>query len=287
MEHKNKIAQDSLRRGVALGNPRRILRNFHQQRFLLEQMIRRDVTQRYRGSFLGILWSVITPLLMLVIYTFVFSVVFQARWRPDQHNLPMGEFALTLLAGLIPFNYFSEVLNRSTAIVVNHSNYVKKVVFPLEILTVMISGTALINSLINLGIFILGSLIFLGKVPVTIFLLPLVYLPLALLCLGIGWFLASIGVYIRDVGLVVTVITQVLFFITPIFYPISSVPEALRPLVMLNPLTAIVENFRLVALWGEMPAWNSLLVWSIIGFVLVEIGYIWFIGTKKGFADVI
>jgi lipopolysaccharide transport system permease protein len=287
MENKTKLTEYSFRRITELGNPRRILRNLYKQRFLLEQMTRRDVTQRYRGSFLGILWSIITPLLMLVIYTFVFSVVFQARWLPDQENLPMGEFALTLLAGLIPFNYFSEVLNRSTSIVVNHANYVKKVVFPLEILTVMISGTALINSLINLGIFILGSLIFLRSVPATILLLPLVYLPLILLCLGIGWFLAALGVYIRDVGLVVTVVTQVLFFVTPIFYPIGSVPERLQPLIMLNPLTAIVENFRRLSLWGVMPDWNSLIIWGIIGLVVAESGYIWFMGTKKGFADVI
>lgn len=272
---------------IDLGNPFHILQNIWHHRYLIEQMIRRDLSQRYKGSFLGIIWSIINPLIMLLIYTFVFSVVFKSRWRPDVENVPMGEFALTLFAGLIPFNLFSEVVNRSPGIVVGYPNYVKKVVFPLEILSIVIAGTAFINSLISLGVLLVASLVLLGTIPTTIFFLPLLYIPLILLSTGLSWFLSSWGVYIRDVGQIVSVVTQVLFFMTPIFYSLDSVPEQFQAVLQINPLSMIVTSFRQVLLWAEMFPLKEWAIWTGIGTLIAIFGYIWFMGTKKGFADVL
>lgn len=277
-----------LKRFWEIGNPVSITRDLWGHRYLIEQMIRRELSQRYKGSFLGLIWSIINPLFMLLIYTFVFSVVFKARWRPTAvEDVPMGEFALTLFAGLIPYYLFSETVNRSPALVLNYPNYVKKVVFPLEILPVVAVGTALVNSLINLGILAAGSLVMLGRIPLTLIFVPLMYLTLILLSLGLSWFLASAGVYIRDIGQVVIIVTQVLFFITPIFYPVESVPESLRFIALINPLTIIVDNFRRLLLWGDFFALKPWVIWTALSFVFAILGYTWFTVTKKGFADVI
>jgi lipopolysaccharide transport system permease protein len=271
---------------VRVGNPVQISRNLWSHRYLIQQMVRRDLTQRYRGSYLGLFWTVINPILMLTIYTFVFSVVFNARWRPGAET-PRGEFALTMYAGLIAFNLFSEVINRAPTIVAQNPNYVKKVVFPLEVLVVVITITSLVTSMINLGILLVGSLIILRSIPPTIVFLPLVYLSLVMLTAGLAWFLASLGVYIRDIGQVIGVIVTVLFFITPIFYSAEAVPPAFQFVMRLNPLAMIVENFRRLLIWGEMITWGSWAIWTGIFFMLVLGGYTWFIATKKGFADVL
>ncbi|NLG96475.1 MAG: ABC transporter permease [Chloroflexi bacterium] len=257
-----------------------------QHRFLLQQMIRRDIGQRYRGSYMGMLWSLINPLIMLLIYTFVFSVVFNARWRPTDEVVPLGEFAITLFAGLIPFNLFSEVVNRSPGIIFSYPNYVKKVIFPLEILPVMITGTALFTSFVSLVILTLASWVFMHVFSPTMIFLPLIYIPLVLLSLGLGWILASLGVYIRDIGQAIPLVVQVLLFVSPIFYSTSSVPEQYRAIIMINPLTMIVNDFRQLLLWGQFFPVKEWLVWTIISGFIAVVGYVWFMATKKGFADV-
>ena len=263
-----------------------MLRHLWSHRELVVRLTAQEVVQRYRGSYLGIVWSFITPILMLSVYAFVFSIVLQARWGAAAGSARPGEFALTLFAGLIPFGVFSEVVNRAPAIVLNMPNYVKKVVFPLEILPVVAVGSAVVHSLISGAILLLASLVFLGTVSPTVVLLPLAYLPLVLLTLGLGWFLASLGVYVRDIGQAIGVVTQVLFFLSPIFYPVSAVPERLRFILYANPMTAILNEFRRTMLWGATPAWG---VWAglMVGTGAVALlGYAWFMQTKKGFADV-
>lgn len=267
--------------------PTQIWRHFWANRYLIGQLTWRDFGQRYRGSYLGLLWSIINPLVLLLIYTFVFSVVFRARWQPEQVDLPMGEFAIILFAGLVPFYFFSEVINRAPSLVLNNPNYVKKVVFPVEVLVVVASGTALFTSLINLGILFGAMLIFQHPFHLTMFLLPLLYIPLLLVTGGIAWFLASLGVYIRDIGLFISLVIQVLLFISPIFYPISAVPPTFQAILRLNPLTLIVTGFRDVILWGNLFPLTEWAVWVIVGLVLFLAGYIWFMWTKKGFADVL
>jgi lipopolysaccharide transport system permease protein len=223
---------------------------------------------------------------MLIVYAFVFSVVFQARWGEAGGSPRKGEFALTLFAALIPFGVFTEVVNRAPSIVLSSPNYVKKVVFPLEILPVAAVGSALVHSFISSGILLAGSLLLLGYVSPAVVLLPLAYVPLVLLTLGLAWFLASLGVYVRDIGQVIGVVTQVLFFLSPIFYPVSAVPERLRFILYANPLTSILTDFRRTLRWGAAPAWESWAALTLGTALVALLGYAWFMQTKKGFADV-
>lgn len=255
-------------------------------RSLIAQFTKREISARYKGSYLGIIWSFVTPLLMLTIYTFVFSVVFQARWGTDGETSKI-EFALVLFAGLIVFNIFAEVISRSPTLITTNVNYVKKVVFPLEILPIVALGSALFHAAISLLILVIGVYIALGVINWTIILFPLVILPLLLVILGITWFLASLGVYIRDIGQVVSVTIPALMFLTPIFYPISSIPEELQFLYYFNPLGYVVEDVRRVLVWGELPHWEWLCYGMVIGIIMMMLGYVWFKKTRKGFADVI
>jgi lipopolysaccharide transport system permease protein len=261
-------------------------RNLWGYRDLLRQFTRREVLGRYKGSYLGILWSFLTPFLMLAVYTFVFSVVFGARWGNSSSESRV-EFALTLFCGLIAFNVFSECISRAPELIVDNPNYVKKVVFPLEILPVSVLGAALIHSLISLVILITGILVFMGTVSWTLAYLPLAYLTLVGLCLGLGWFLAALGVFIRDIGYMVGIVVQVLFFVTPIFFPISAVPPFFQPILLLNPLSAVVENFRRVIIWGQPPDWPWWGVATAVSTLVMVAGYTWFMKLKRAFADVV
>ncbi|HYB41722.1 MAG TPA: ABC transporter permease [Candidatus Methylomirabilis sp.] len=267
-------------------DPVRMLGGLWRHRELTVRLIGQEVAQRYRGSYLGIVWSFITPILMLSVYAFVFSVVFRARWGDAAGPMGSVEFALTLFAGLVPFGVFSEVLNRAPSIVLAVPNYVKKVVFPLEILPVVAVGSAVVHSFISAGILLAGTLVLLGSVSPTAVLLPLAYLPLVLLALGLCWFLASLGVYVRDVGQAIGIATQVLFFLSPIFYPISAVPERFRPFIMANPLTEIIAGFRRTMLWGSAPGWSAWAVLTAATALIALLGYAWFMQTRRGFADV-
>jgi lipopolysaccharide transport system permease protein len=264
-------------------DPVQMLRGLWRHRELVSRLTAQEIVQRYQGSFLGAVWSFITPIMMLCVYAFVFSVVFQARWGDLAGTPRSGEFALTLFAGLIPFGVVSEVLNRAPSVVLSMPNYVKKVVFPLEILPVVAVGSAVVHSLISSAILLAGSLVFLGHVSPAVVLLPVAYVPLTL---GLGWFLASLGVYVRDIGQAIGLVTQVLFFLSPIFYPISAVPERLRFILGVNPLTAILDGFRRTLLWGAAPVWWTWAALTVGTGVVALLGYAWFMQTKKGFADV-
>jgi lipopolysaccharide transport system permease protein len=268
-------------------NPVKIVQNLWAHRELIGQFTKREVQGRYKGSSLGLFWSFINPLLMIAIYTFVFSVIFKGRWGNDLSYGSRLGFALTLYTGLIAFGVFSECLVRAPGLIISHPNYVKKVVFPLEILPVSVLGSALINSLFSLAILLLAVLVFQQPIRWTLIFLPLMYLPLMLLCLGLSWFLASLSVFIRDVGQLNGFVVQVLFFLTPILYPISAVPAGLQFILYLNPLTFIVNHFRRVILWGQMPDWGEFLGVTVGTFVVCILGYIWFMKSKKTFADVV
>jgi lipopolysaccharide transport system permease protein len=268
---------------LLFGMPRQIWSH----RDLIAQMTLREVGQRYRGTFLGIIWSFLMPLLMLMVYTVVFSVILPSRWPNSADSGSLAGFSLTLFAGLIPFTVFSEVTMRAPVLVLNVPNYVKRVVFPLEILPVVALSSALINSLIAIVVLLLGSLIFRGSICPLIVLLPLMYVPLILLCLGLAWFLASLGVYIRDVGHLIGFILQMLFFISPVFYPVTSVPKWLQPVMHLNPLTAILEGFRYALLGMDGMPWAVWSQWAAGAALLAILGYVFFMKTKSGFADVL
>lgn len=262
------------------------LKRMFSYRSLINQFIKREIFERYKGSYLGIIWSFITPLLMLTIYTFVFSVVFQARWGSDGETSKV-EFALILFTGLIVFNIFSEVISKSPSLITSNSNYVKKVVFPLEILPIVSLGSSLFHALISFVILIIGVFLALGTLSWTVILFPIVILPLLIVALGLSWFLASLGVYIRDVGQIIGVMIPALMFLSPIFYPVSSIPEDLRFLYYINPISYVVEDARRVVIWGELPHWEWFGYGLVIGIIVAILGYYWFKKTRKGFADVL
>ena len=224
------------------------LTGFWRHRHLVRQLIAREIGARYRASFLGFLWTLIVPLSILAIYTFVFSVIFKSAW-PGNVLLP---FSIILFAGLIPYTLLSDVLNRSPMLILNNPSYVKKVVFPLPVLSMVAVGTALVDSLIMMALLLVGILIFAHSLSWSVLLLPLVYFPLLLITLGLSWFLASLGVYIRDVGPIINIAMRLLFFLTPVVYPIERIPERFRWVMALNPLAFIVDAFRDVLLWGNI-----------------------------------
>jgi lipopolysaccharide transport system permease protein len=255
-------------------------------RGLILQLAKRDLLGRYRGSFLGLTWSFLQPLFMLMIYTFVFSVIFKARWV-DGAQLPTSGFVLVLFAGLTTFTLFAECVNRSPALIVSHPNYVKKVIFPLEVLPWVTAGSAAFHALASLAVLVLASLYVHGSVPWTIILVPLIWLPLVMLAIGVSWFLAATGVYFRDIGQITTFCTQALLFLSPVFYPSQAVPEPYQALLLANPISFIVDQVRMVAIWGEGPNWMGLLLYWMVTIVIAWLGYAWFQKVRRGFADVL
>jgi lipopolysaccharide transport system permease protein len=258
-------------------------------RELILAMVKREVVGRYRGSIMGLLWSLLTPLLMLIVYTFVFSVVFKARWPGGAAEAGEGRahFAIMLFAGLIVHGIFAEVANRAPTLMLSNVNFVKRVVFPLEILPVVAAGAALFHAAVSLVVLLVAVFVATGSIPWTAVLFPLVLLPLLLLTLGVAWLLASLGVFMRDVGQVVGLITTILLFLSPVFFPIAAVPGALRPWMRVNPLTFAIEQSRALLIFGELPAWQGWLVYTAAAGVVAWLGYAWFQKTRKGFADVL
>lgn len=261
--------------------------NLWRNRQLILQMSKREVLGRYRGSVLGLAWSFFSPVFMLVVYTFVFSEIFKIRWGGVGGDDSKTQFAIVLFVGLIVLNLFTEVLNRAPGLILSNANYVKKVVFPLEILPVIAMAAALFHSLISLGVLLAAFALFNNYIHWTAVFIPLVLLPLVVLTLGLSWFLASLGVFLRDVGQTIGLITTILMFLSPVFYPVTAVPERFRPFILANPLTFIIEQSREVLVWGHMPNWIALGGYTLAAVVVAWAGYAWFQKTRKGFADVL
>jgi lipopolysaccharide transport system permease protein len=225
---------------------------------------------------------------MLAAYTFVFSTVLHARWTQDGVSIDStGQFALVLFAGLIPYAAFAETLNTSPGAIIAVPNFVKRVVFPLEVLPVVVVGSALLQSVISVAALLVASYFLTGTIQASLVWLPMAYIPLILLCLAFAWILASLGTYMRDIGQTVLILSQLLLFVSPIFYPAAIVPEPFQTVLQLNPLTGIIESFRRTLLWNQGLDWTA---WSIslgLSVILAYAGYVWFMLTKSGFADVL
>ena len=262
-----------------------MLKSLWGNRELIAQMTRREVVGRYKGSVMGLLWSFLNPLFMLVVYTFVFSVVFKARWSGGGES--QTQFAVILFAGMTVHALFAEVLNRAPGIILGNVNYVKKVVFPLEILAVISLGAALFHALVSLIVLLVAFAMLNGFIQWTAIFAPLVLLPLIFLSLGFGWILSSLGVFVRDIGQLIGVFTTALLFLSPVFFPVSALPESFQPWLNLNPLTFIIEQTRDVLIWGRMPDWEGLTLYLIGAGIFAWLGYFWFQKTRKGFADVL
>jgi len=265
--------------------PRAVIDSLWTHRELVYQLTRREVLGRYRGSLFGVAWAIGNPLVMLGVYTVVFGYVFRARWGAAVDST--GDFALVIFCGLTVFGIFSEIVSRAPVLILANPNYVKKVVFPLDCLPWVLLGAALFHAVASLGVLIVANLVLRASLPWTIVFLPIVLLPMLLLALGLAWLFASLGVYLRDIGHLVNALVTVLLFMSPIFYPASNLPEPLRRLLMLNPLTAVLESSRAVLLWGQLPDWKLLLPCTLFGGVAAWLGWLWFDRTRTGFADVL
>jgi lipopolysaccharide transport system permease protein len=263
-----------------------LARSLWSNRQLIFQMTRREVVGRYKGSVMGLLWSFINPVFMLAVYTFVFSVVFKSRWGVDG-NESKTQFAIILFVGMIVHSLFAEVLNHSPSLILTNANYVKKVIFPLEILPVISMGAALFHTLVSLVVLLISFVIFNSHLHWTVIFTPLVLLPLVILTMGFAWVLASLGVFIRDVGQTIGLVTTVMMFLSPVFFPVTSMPAAYRPLIMANPITFIIEQSREVLIWGHQPNWIGLGIYTLAATAVAWSGYAWFQKTRNGFADVL
>jgi len=255
-------------------------------RGLVASLVERDIVGRYRGSLMGLAWSFFNPVLMLLVYTFVFSVIFNARWGVEP-NESRTDFAIILFVGIIVHGLFAECVNRAPGQILSHANYVKKVVFPLDILPWVALGSALFHAFASVVVLLAVQLIARHTLPWTAVLFPLVLVPLVFATMGFAWFLAALGVYVRDVGQITAVFTTVLMFLSPVFYPASALPPSIREWMWLNPLARIIEEGRNTLVFGKLPDPGGLAISLAAGLVLAWAGFAWFQKSRRGFADVV
>jgi len=256
----------------------------YQYRSLVFELIKREFTGRYHGSFGGIVWSFFQPLFLLSVYTIAFGIILKTRWGGTGST---SEYALNLFAGLIIFNTFSECLSKSTTLITENPNFVKKIVFPLELLPIITVATALIHALIGVAVWLLGYLLLFGIPHISTLLFPIILLCFLPVLLGLGWMLSAVGVIVRDISQLTSMITHTLLFLTPIFYSIEAAPPLLQDLLKINPLTFIVEQFRLVLFNGMMPAFIDLLLYFIFSSTFAWVSLMIFKRLRPIFADIV
>ncbi|MES2817380.1 MAG: ABC transporter permease [Pseudomonadota bacterium] len=253
--------------------------------YLIMQLSRREVASRYRGSVMGLFWSFLAPIVMLVVYTFVFSVVFKARWGTGGDD--KASFALNLFAGIIVHGLFAESVTRAPGLMLQHASYVKRVVFPLWILPPVTVVSALFHALISVVVLLAAQVLIYGYVHWQVMALPVLLVPLILVVLGVSWLLAALGVFLRDLNQLVPMIVMVMMFMSPIFYPVSALPEAYQSWLYLNPLTPAIEMIRALVLEGQLPEWRSFAVYLAAGILSAGLGLAFFARVRRGFADVL
>lgn len=267
-------------------NPLRLWSDLWRHRDLIRQFTVREVRQKYRGTQLGLLWAVLQPVMTLAVFTFIFNVVFDVSWPAGDSS--RAAFVVTVFTGMMVFALFSETVSAAPTLILSRPNLVTKAVFPLEVLICSSVGAALFVALISTVLIVIATAILIGKLYWTALLIPVVVLPVVLLSLGLGWFLASLGVFLRDIRPIVAIlVTQVLYFMTPIFYPIERVPAAFREYLRWNPMTQIVQDARRVLVWGRLPDWQGWALVLLLSIVVMQLGYAWFLKSRRGFADVL
>jgi len=266
-------------------NPWRIVETIWRQRQLLRQLTNRAVQQRFRGSVLGLLWAILNPVFMLLIYTYVFGIILNVRWNGEGGHF---FFAMNLYCGLIVYGIFSESVGTASGQVISNPSYVKKIVFPLELLPLASMGAAVIFNLFSVAILLFCTQFFMHPLTIHLAALPIVWLPLFLFTAGWSWIVAALGVFLRDIGQLIVIILQVVFYLCPIVYPLRRVPEAMQKWYLwVNPLAVSVEESRRVLLQQSWPVWGWLPVNYVVCLLVFIFGYYAFMKTKRGFADVI
>lgn len=250
---------------------------------LLARLVPTDIQARYLGSTFGVFWSFASSLLILLAYWFFLGVVLKARWG----NAPSVQYPVILFSGLILHQFFAEVIGRAPTLIIANSSYVRKVVFPVEVLPWVTVATASFHLAVNLAILLVGQLLIVHSVPLTWLWLPVVVLPLLPMTVGFSWLVSSLGAYLRDISHIVPLILTVMMFLSPIFYSMDMVPQRFRPFLLLNPLTVVMEQGRRVAIEGKAPDFALMAAYTVVSLLVMQFGYLWFSRTKKGFADVL
>lgn len=259
-------------------------RNLAHNREILWTMGKREIKQKYKGSALGMAWSGITPILMLLVYTFVFTEIFSAKW-PGATSESTAEFGINLFAGLIIFNVFAETLTSSPNAIVANKNLVTKIVFPLEIITAANLVSSLFQALVNLLILSLAVVIVKGGLNIDIVALALAILPIVFNCIGLGWLLATAGVYSRDISHLTAVSTNFILFLSAVFYPITALPQSIQLVAELNPIAAIITNIRIILIAQEEISFIRLLIPCLVSYCFSCMCYVIFKKLSRTFAD--
>jgi len=253
-------------------------------RALIRSMVRRDIMARYRGSFGDVLWTILNPLLLMATYFFVFGVVLKARIGPDDSRTG---FALYLLAGMLPWLPFAEAVGRAPSCILEHRNFVKKLVFPVETLPVNQVFAGLVTEVFTLIVFLIAMLLARNSLPATVFWLPVLLVPQLLLTLGCSWFLSALGVYMRDLGQIIGFLIMLLFYMTPICYPEEALPAGAAAILTKNPIFTLVHGYRSIFLDGRAPEFHSMWKLWLLSAVVCIAGHAWFYKLRKSFADVV
>ena len=271
---------------VSLLMPWRIVRDLRRHGSLILQFTKRDVLVRYRGSYLGVFWSLLRPLCTLAVFGVVFGYIFQSRLSNDPNESKV-DFAMALFCGLSMLDFISECLGRAPTLILMNSNYVTKVVFPLEVLPVSVAVAAIVHLIVSLIPLAAAYLVVHHTLHMTALYIPLIVIPLFFLGLGIAWLFSSLGVFIRDINSLVPVLLLILMYCSAIFYRMSKVPPQLRFIVHYNPLAVLVDNLRDVFMWGLPVDWGQFGLMTLVCFAIMLVGYAFFMRTKSAFADVI
>ena len=266
-------------------NPSRLLRDYWHNRMLIKQLVKREIYGKFQGTHLGFIWVIFEPLLMLAVYTFVFHVIFNRHWYSEDETIL--EFSIILFSGLLVFNLFRETVNSAPRLVVRNVNYVKKVVFPLEVLPFVSLLSGLYNLCVSMSILVIIYVIVNGQLHLEIMYVPIILFPYVLIIFGASLFLASIGVFLRDIAQIIGMLIMATLFLSAIFYPIESVPEKYQLWFHLNPVAFTVDQFRNALLWGQPPEWKWLALYYPVSMLISWSGFFWFQKTRKGFADVL
>ena len=247
-------------------------------------MVRRDVMGRYTGSFGGVFWAVLNPLLLMMTYFFVFGIVMETKFKNDPSKTG---FALYFLAGMLPWLPFSEAVGRAPFVLLDHRNFIKKLVFPVQTLPVNLVVSGLVTEFFGLILFLVALFCIRGSVPVTALYVPLILIPQILLTAGLAWFLAALGAFARDLGQIIGYMLTGLMFLTPIFYPEEQLPKFASGVIRANPVYVLVHAYRAVLLESHAPDWRALGWLLLAALALFVLGHAWFHKLRKSFADLI
>jgi lipopolysaccharide transport system permease protein len=265
--------------------PFRIFNTLFLNKFLIYLLIKREISVRYKGSIFGYFWFFLNHLIFISIYTFVFTRIFDSKWSSSASS--GVEFALILFIGLLVFNFFSECITKAPNLIASNPSYVKKIKFPVEVLPIIITSTALFNFIIGLIVWIFIYVAIHHSIHFTALLFPFILIPLYLATLGLVWVLSFVGVFIKDLQYVVGFIMTIFLFLSPVFYPIDTLPEMLKFVFMLNPLTIPIETLRDIFFFGQIPDIYPILIYSFFSLVFFYTGLYFFEKSKKDFSDVI